>query len=647
MFELFDKAKCFVGAHDWGQWKYETSGSCHEIRICKRSGCTENETREQHIWSKYDYETEHSCQQIRTCTRCGEKEKRDKKHTWGEWKYVTLDSWQQYITRLRKIRHLLATRFAMSEVETICLDLGISPENLPGETKSDKARELVKYLELHHQVDELIRIASEMRPDICWDEMEISSIISVDIDNEKLSIDQISWEFNPSESCNQIHKCSRCGEIEKRNQHRWSDKLEYESPSSCTVARYCKRCGEKHDDGVKHEWEEWVASTTECIEVRVCRRCRIKEIGSPVPHSWGKWDFETPISCILVRTCARCGKEERNIEDIKHKWGDWDYESPISCKVVRKCIRCGESEYSAEEIKHKWSDWKYEAANSCNMVMICQRCDKNEIGTAKHKWGDWETVTPSSPMRRSCKKCGKLDINVTGVWTGIMKLKEDYFCDIYLEQIEDSIKGIFILAYYNNKDLSIVKQPIEGKIDGKKLDFSGMSYSFVRKGASNDYNLDMITGEITASGEKITGKVTSSSSGTIELNFARVEPCSHSNVSGLWDGMARWNNGQEDRWDLFFSEGNSAITGTLIVTAIQDKKIAYTVEQQVIGELSSNQSISFKGVSGRFIYSSKKIKYSFDNLNGLIMDDSGTIKGDIMSGNRTGTVVLKLVRNKS
>ncbi len=128
------------------------------------------------------------------------------------------------------------------------------------------------------------------------------------------------------------------------------------------------------------------------------------------------------------------------------------------------------------------------------------------------------------------------------------------------------------------------------------------------------------------------------------MSFARPELCSQLNVSGLWDGMVRWNAGQEDRWDLFLEKGGSILKGILIVTVIQDEKVVSVVEQQVIGELS-NQEITFKGTSGKFIYESGS-KYSLDSFSGLIMDSGGTIKGDVISGNSTGTVTLTMARTK-
>ena len=45
------------------------------------------------------------------------------------------------------LRQILAERFNEGELRTLCFDLGIDYENLPGQGKADKARELVAYFQ--------------------------------------------------------------------------------------------------------------------------------------------------------------------------------------------------------------------------------------------------------------------------------------------------------------------------------------------------------------------------------------------------------------------------------------------------------------------------------------------------------------------
>lgn len=71
---------------------------------------------------------------------------------------------------LVRLRQLLAMRFNEGELETLCFDLGISYDALPGRGTQNKARELVAYAERHACISELVRIARQHRPDISWDD---------------------------------------------------------------------------------------------------------------------------------------------------------------------------------------------------------------------------------------------------------------------------------------------------------------------------------------------------------------------------------------------------------------------------------------------------------------------------------------------
>jgi len=69
---------------------------------------------------------------------------------------------------LTELRQILDARFDAGELRTLCFDLGVDYDDLPGEGKSDKARELVAYLERHGRLSELIRTGKQLRPDIAW-----------------------------------------------------------------------------------------------------------------------------------------------------------------------------------------------------------------------------------------------------------------------------------------------------------------------------------------------------------------------------------------------------------------------------------------------------------------------------------------------
>jgi hypothetical protein len=74
-----------------------------------------------------------------------------------------------YLTGLRQI---LATHFDEGELRTLCFDLHIDYDDLPGAGKVNKARELVAYLERHGQIPNLLEVGKQLRPDVVWGNMQ-------------------------------------------------------------------------------------------------------------------------------------------------------------------------------------------------------------------------------------------------------------------------------------------------------------------------------------------------------------------------------------------------------------------------------------------------------------------------------------------
>jgi hypothetical protein len=74
----------------------------------------------------------------------------------------------KHLAQLRQLRQLLATRLDQGELRTLCFDLGIDYDDLPGEGKANKARELVAYLDNRGRIPELLRAGEQLRPDISW-----------------------------------------------------------------------------------------------------------------------------------------------------------------------------------------------------------------------------------------------------------------------------------------------------------------------------------------------------------------------------------------------------------------------------------------------------------------------------------------------
>jgi hypothetical protein len=65
---------------------------------------------------------------------------------------------------MRALRTALTQHFNEGELRTLCADLGIDYENLPGDAKSDKARELVAYAERYGRTAELLTYVRRERP---------------------------------------------------------------------------------------------------------------------------------------------------------------------------------------------------------------------------------------------------------------------------------------------------------------------------------------------------------------------------------------------------------------------------------------------------------------------------------------------------
>lgn len=67
-----------------------------------------------------------------------------------------------------KLRDQLAEYFNKSELKSLCVDLDIEYENLEGETRNDKARELIKYCHRHGKFKDLIANCKRLRPHVNW-----------------------------------------------------------------------------------------------------------------------------------------------------------------------------------------------------------------------------------------------------------------------------------------------------------------------------------------------------------------------------------------------------------------------------------------------------------------------------------------------
>jgi hypothetical protein len=69
---------------------------------------------------------------------------------------------------LVKLRQILATRFDEHELRTPCFDLAVDYDDLPGQGRASKARELVSHFQHHDRIPELVEVGKQQRPDISW-----------------------------------------------------------------------------------------------------------------------------------------------------------------------------------------------------------------------------------------------------------------------------------------------------------------------------------------------------------------------------------------------------------------------------------------------------------------------------------------------
>lgn len=73
--------------------------------------------------------------------------------------------------RLAEWRKVLDKRFGMSELKTLCFDMGIDYEDLPGATKADKAAALLRHVHRDRRLADLAKVGAQLRPDIAWDDL--------------------------------------------------------------------------------------------------------------------------------------------------------------------------------------------------------------------------------------------------------------------------------------------------------------------------------------------------------------------------------------------------------------------------------------------------------------------------------------------
>ena len=77
-------------------------------------------------------------------------------------------------TLLVELRRLLVQQFDINELRTVCFDMNIDYEGLPGDGKGAKVRELLAFLERRGRIHELVDTIKQVRPDV--DRMQLIRI---------------------------------------------------------------------------------------------------------------------------------------------------------------------------------------------------------------------------------------------------------------------------------------------------------------------------------------------------------------------------------------------------------------------------------------------------------------------------------------
>ena len=77
---------------------------------------------------------------------------------------MTADS-ATYLTQLHR---LLNQAFNLEEVRTLCFELGIEYDDLGGEGRSDRSRELIRLMARQGRLPNLVTVATEKRPQLVW-----------------------------------------------------------------------------------------------------------------------------------------------------------------------------------------------------------------------------------------------------------------------------------------------------------------------------------------------------------------------------------------------------------------------------------------------------------------------------------------------
>ena len=71
----------------------------------------------------------------------------------------------------------LTGRFSLEELKTLAFRVGVHSDDIAGETRSEKARELIDYLDRHGRLEELVAAAAKACPDANWPSVPAAELL--------------------------------------------------------------------------------------------------------------------------------------------------------------------------------------------------------------------------------------------------------------------------------------------------------------------------------------------------------------------------------------------------------------------------------------------------------------------------------------
>jgi hypothetical protein len=88
---------------------------------------------------------------------------------------------------MRKVRQLISQFFDDNELRDLCFDLDIQYENLPGDNKLGKVRELLQYVTRHQKLPDLMETLKRLRSELPWPSLS-SYLHKITHDNTATSV---------------------------------------------------------------------------------------------------------------------------------------------------------------------------------------------------------------------------------------------------------------------------------------------------------------------------------------------------------------------------------------------------------------------------------------------------------------------------